>query len=246
MTDIRKLISEAAGAFVGGMLLVSLLALIIVPMGPIPTATAAAPRCIQNGDEGAIATVEDLGGSASDNSRATRSKMFVGRGPTPCQRITSLYVYSPTFNGGFEFGWVIGYSNCSGVTYRRPTLFYWAYLNTGERKGCHVWGGRHPKGGRYYRFRVSDINANTYWGSYYRGNALQPHGVNMDFARGWSGAAMERGGRRDHGQTRWNLLNEYHDGNRWSRWDDADLAADRDPRYRWRRISAYSVRVVRE
>lgn len=101
------------------------------------------------------------------------------------------------------------------------------------------------EGEPYFQFRVSDTNANTYWGSYFRGDELQPNGVNMDFARGFSGAAMERGHGKDAGFTRWNKLNEYHDSNGWTRWDNATLGNDADPKFEWNRINAYTVSVVK-
>lgn len=202
-------------------------------------ADAAPPACIADGDYGQIGAIEDPGASVSNNSRGTISSMLVASGPTPCQRISSIYVQTAQ-GGSFEFGWVIGYSNCTDRTYSAPTMFCWARNNDGSRR-CGVWGARPLAQGQWDTFRVSDTDANTYWGSYINGESLQPAGVNMDFSQGYSITAMERGASTDSGRARWHNLSEYHDGNGWSSWDNAALGRDADPDYFLQRLSANDV-----
>ena len=52
---------------------------------------------------------------------------------------------------------------------------------------------------------------------------------------------MERGASSDSGYARWNNLEEYHDGNGWSNWEDATKLVDNDPDYYHNRINAYTV-----
>jgi hypothetical protein len=206
-------------------------------------ANAAVPGCVANGDYGTIAGVEDPSDSTSDDIRGTRSDVQTPAGPTSCQRISSVYVQTAA-GGGFEFGWVIGYSNCSGSTYAHPHLFYWGqYAN-----GTHTCGmlSPVPSEGTTHSMRVSDTDGNTYWGAYYQGTQLQPNGVNMDFAKGFSIVAMERGGSNDSGAARWNNLEEYHDGNAWTNWDNASNGGDYDPAYHFNRVNAYTVAVVHD
>jgi hypothetical protein len=163
-----------------------------------------------------------------------------------CQRVSSIYIFSPSLAGWFEFGYLVGYSNCAGYTdffYENPTLFYWSRTNSGTTR-CRVWENRHPVSGQYDAFRASDINSNTYWGSYLNGEERQPDGVNMDFARGWNYLGMERGHRDDGGFARFNELQEYHDGNGWTRSDDLSPCCETDPDYHLDVINDYTGRVV--
>ncbi|MGI8522193.1 MAG: hypothetical protein ACR2K3_02635 [Nocardioides sp.] len=140
--------------------------------------------------------------------------MWIANGPTGCERISSIYVYSPTYNGSFEFGWLIGWNNINDKTYGTPRLFWHS-----ETAGTHsvqrgIWSlSNIPTPGQDDTFRVSDENANTYWGAYWQGNPLQPAGVNMDFSRGHSVVGMEHIIGTDSGWARWQNLDEYHDGN---------------------------------
>jgi hypothetical protein len=229
---VRHLGYFAAGA---GALFAS--AALWFPDAVAATASASVPACIANGDYGQVAGIEDPNSSVSDDSRGTFSANHIAAGPTNCQRISSIYVFSPDFSGDFEFGWVLGWSNCSQTSYVHPHLFYWAHTQSGTST-CKVWSSPTPTEGNDDAMRVSDTNANTYWGSYFLGNALQPNGVNMDFSRGWSIVGMERGASSDSGYAKWSELQEYHDGNGWSYWDvpTAWSVNPRDPNYSFIKI----------
>ena len=164
-----------------------------------------------------------------------RGKLLVPEGDAQCQRINSLYVQT-TQGGYFEFGWVIGWSNCAGFRnqfYHEATPFAWWTNNSGAT-GCRVFENRNPDGDQYHNFRVSDLNSNTYWGSWLNGSELQPSGVNLDFSQGLGAVGMERGDAGDNGYTRFLNLTEYHDGNQWSQWDNLVQNVDTDPGYRLR------------
>ncbi len=51
---------------------------------------------------------------------------------------------------------------------------------------------------------------------------------------------MERGASGDSGYARYEELNEYHDSNAWTRWDDLTLDGDFDPAYHLNRVNAYT------
>lgn len=200
---------------------------------------------MDKGDYGQVLGIEQPGQSFSDNSRGTRSSMKINKGAW-CQRVSSISIYRSGGGGYFEFGYVIGYSTCSGYTgtFRsKPTLFYWSVTNAG-RVRCKVWGQKHPIPGQYDRFQVSDVNANTYWGSYWKGNALQPNGVSMDFADGLNLINMERGHIKDSGNARFNSLTEYHDGNGWSRFDNLRRDSDSDPDYHLDVVDEHTGRMI--
>jgi hypothetical protein len=207
-----------------------------------PVEIADVPACVANGDYGQVGAAEDPSNTTSDDIRGTRASVRIGNGPTPCQRISSIYVQSPTGGGLFEFGWVIGYSNCSNQTYSHPHLFYWSIQRSTGASQCRVWTSPTPTEAQYDTLQVSDTNANSYWGSYFNGGNLQPNGINMDFARGWSTVAMERGGTNDDGYARWNELSEYHDGNGWSYWDNGTQVVDNDPAYHLEMLNVHSAR----
>jgi hypothetical protein len=123
---------------------------------------------------------------------------------------------------------VVGWSNCTRKYYQNPTLFYVSRTDSGLSR-CHVWEDRHPRSGQYDYFRVSDLNANSYWGSYFNQEELQPNGIDMDFSRGFNGIGTERGHSNDSCYARWSDLQEYHDSNGWTTWNDPSPGVDRDP-----------------
>ncbi len=204
-------------------------------------AEAAPPPCVADGDYGTITSVEDIGGPASTSARGTISRMAVGSAPTNCQHISSIYVGSATGAGGFEAGWVIGYSNCTDQTYTTPRLFWWAERANGSHL-CNVLGVLAE--GQFDTFRVSDINADTQWGAELNDSSMNPGFVDLDFAQGRSYAAMERGASADNGGARWYDLSEYHDANGWTNWDNAMNGYDSDPGYRHLRVNANNTRSV--
>lgn len=202
-------------------------------------------ECIENDDYGQTAGYEH-GAADINNSRATRSDVHVSD-VAFCQRISSVYVFS--VNGGsFEYGYVIGWSFCPGEGYdhhQNPTEFWWSVTDNGNTD-CHIWDQRHPNSGQSDNFRVSDINANSYWGSYFNGNELQPSGVNMDFSHGISFIGAERGHSNDNGFARFDDLTEWHTSDEWSHWDHLDRydAHPNDPDYHLDILTNHSGRVI--
>lgn len=177
-------------------------------------------------------------------SRGTRSDVRVINGDgVDCQHISSVFAWNGV--GGFEFGYVIGFSNCPGHTgqfFNNPKKMFWAFNSQGSFVGCRVWENDSLPEETFQNFRGSDINANGEWGSWYNGNELQPNGVLLDFSSAMNGWGMERGDRTDDGYARFNELSEYHDNGGWSRWDDQRLNADSDPDYDYDEINDYTGR----
>ncbi|MCW2845161.1 MAG: hypothetical protein JWN22_3077 [Nocardioides sp.] len=101
--------------------------------------------------------------ATSDDIRGARTEMYVGSGPTSCQKISSIYVYSPSFKGAFEFGYVMLQqlrqpNPCQAHAVQRPPY-------DPGRPDVQVWSGRHPSELTYQKSRVSDKDHNTYWGT---------------------------------------------------------------------------------
>ena len=108
-----------------------------------------------------------------------------------CQRISTIYVASPTGNGFFEFGYVLGWSTCDWSLHSTPTVFSAWKANNGS-SACTMFN-YNPIVQQWDTYRASDVNGNTYWGGYFNGIELQPQGVNLDFNQGSGGINVERG-----------------------------------------------------
>jgi hypothetical protein len=244
--SIRRLLRHGAWASIGFVL--ALVAVgVTAPAVLVPAAQAEQARsCVLNGDYGWTRAME-LSGQAQDNdARGTRADIYIPTSGAQCQRVASVYGVSPSRASRFEFGFFIGYHTCGSDTkfYVHPTLFYWAHHSNGTSQ-CGVWTGRHPLEGQYDAFRASDINANTYWGSYFNGEALQPDGINMDFSKSYNAVGSERGGAADDGTARFHQLNEYHDGNGWTIWNGlTDDAPGHNPGYHLDVVNTYTGNVV--
>lgn len=165
-----------------------------------------------------------------------RGSLLVPNRNAACQQINSVYVQ--TLQGGsFEFGWIIGWSNCAGYRtqfYHEPTAFAW-WTNNNGTGSCRVFETRTPSAGNYHQFRASDVDNNSYWGAWLNGVELQPNGVNMDFTQGLGAIGMERGDDADSGYTSFRNMQENHDSNGWTAWNNLSLNRDLDPDYRLRR-----------
>lgn len=246
--DSRRWRSTAA-FFAAGVLLASGVASsigLLASASAEPARAADKPECVKNGDHGQVAAIEAPHRGPSRHIRGTKGKVWIAPRGTHCQRISSLYVFSSSFKGVFEFGYVVGYSNCSHHTYRKPTLFSWAHSTRGGRLKCHVWPNRHPDSGQSDTFTASDKNGNKFWGGYFNGHQLQPKGVKLNFDHGWSALGMERGSNRDGGHAEFHKLREYHYDSDWSRWDRLTRTGDTDPQYHLRRLNHHAGNVVHD
>jgi hypothetical protein len=206
---------------------------LVLIVGP---AQAAAPASCLNTEEGAISGKQV--DSYSWTSRGTRADVrVVGNSDVVCQHISSLFVWNG--NGGAEFGYVIGYSNCAGYTGTfRSNAKPFIYVRTasGTQHGCKVFTGRNLPQQTYQSMRISDKNADYRWGPWLNGEELLPgsQGYVLDFNQGMNGFGMERGNPPDPGYSRNNNLEEYHDGNGWSPWDDLRKNSASDPDYKFK------------
>lgn len=214
-----------------------LMALSAAALG-IGTPPAQAAGCAVDENERIITFVEDPGGPDYTTSSGTMADMWVPAGPTTCQRVSSIYVTTGLSRGFFEFGVILGYSACNGVTYTVPRLFYWATNSSGQRK-CGILPGQLAER-QYDTFRASDLNRNTVWGGWLNGVELQPDGVDLDFSAGFSSVARERQ-LVDNGFAKWTNLKEWHPTNSWTLWDDGTCLAESDPDYYCHKLSVSSV-----
>ena len=231
--------SDAAFFVVG----VALTAALVAPFrGTTPAALAVPSSCL-NPEYGAVSAKQV--DAYTFTSRGTRSDVRVIDGAgVDCQHISSIFAWNGS--GGFEVGYVIGYSNCPGHTgqfFVNPKKMYWAFNSQGTFVGCNVWEGASLPEATFQTFQGSDSNANGYWGFWYNGTNLQPNGVLLDFNSAMNGWGMERGDSSDDGYARFNELSEYHDNTPgWSRWDDQRLNSDSDPVLDYNEINNYTGR----
>lgn len=228
----------------------SLLATVAVGLGlkfGTPVAVAADPKSCMNaanpgwpleddyGQVGGHELVQD-NGAAQGGIRGTRAKLYINKGAS-CQRIQGVHVLSPTGNGQFEFAYIRGWwgpSSCNGVDhnhfYTKPTLFN-VRIDTNGSYGCKFWPAKHPTPGNWEQFRASDVNANTYFGSWWKGQELQPNGIDLSFSAGHGAINMERGGSNDSGLAKFNNVQEYRDANGWTNFDHLGIYYDHDVDY---------------
>lgn len=202
-------------------------------------AQAATPSCVADGDYGQVGGKEDATLSTGPFSRGVRSKMYAG-GTATCQRISSIYIQAPNQNGFVEFGWVLGWSNCSSTTNAVPRLFYWVRNQHTGVEHCGVLSGTNPTPGTSAIYRIEDTDANTQWKALYNGAGVQS-GIDVDFARGWPLVAMERGASSESGYALWDELFEFHDSNGWTQWDHPSVFVDSDPTYEYTQYSPYKL-----
>jgi hypothetical protein len=240
---LRRLLTYSITYFGAGLLSTAAVVAFVPQALPPAAANHASSTCLDS-EEGAIAAHQI--DSYTWTSRGTQSNSWVIlNDDVHCQHISSIYVWNGS--GGFEFGYVIGYSNCPGYRgtfYQNPKPFYWAVDSGGGHISCRVWTGRNLPQATYEVFRASDTNANYYWGPWLNGEELLPSGVLTDFRSGKNGFGMERGNPGDNGYSRFNELNEYHDSNGWSRFDDLRLMVDNDPKYKYDEINSYTGRTI--
>lgn len=182
--------------------------------------------------------------------RGVRVHMYASRGAW-CQRISSIQINAVGGVGFFEFGWIRGWwgtDSCSGVDhdrfYTRPTLFNERRTRSGHYS-CSFWPNRHPGSGSIDVYRASDVNANTYWGSFFNGTELQPQGVDLDFSHGFGLINMERGGPSDAGWADFLKINENHRMNGWSYFDNVREYYDVDPDYHFKRFNPHHGKMVK-
>lgn len=194
-------------------------------------------------DYGQVEGIESDGASA-DQLRGVRSDVWVVNGAA-CQRISSVIILSPSFNGHFEFGYFRGWiQGCEGTAhFDRPTVFAHWNPNTGST-GCRVFEAQHPSDNQTHLFRASDVNADRLWGGWLDGDELQPNGVELDFTRGWGVINTERGHPNDSGSAEFSNIEEYHDSNGWTYTNGLQPYYDRDPDYHLRVVNSHHGEVV--
>lgn len=232
--------------FLAGLVLTLMMIWIIRPDLVIPAASAAhplhgGPSCLGASDRGSVAAIEDYqGGPVWDKARGTRGDVLIPGSETFCQKISSIYVIQG--HGGFETGFVEGYSNCTGFTgtwFSQPVPFYWAFDADGVYVGCYLFTSVGLNGGGTDNFRGSDIDQDTYWASFVNGNQLFA-GASLDFEHGFNQIAEERAKVNDLCLSKFTNMDEYHPTGNWNDFDNLTLppGGDQDPDCHFHRISA--------
>jgi hypothetical protein len=216
------------------------IAALIVAVGPtswLPEARAVmASSCLDahtgTDDDYGQTQVEESDGSTSNDLRGIKADVYFPNPPPDCQRISSLYVFSPTRNGFFEFGIVMGYSTCLGTSsVELGNSVFSAYKPNSGGGDCQVWRGDGAGAGIFRNLRASDVDGNTMWGGYVDGQALQPYGIDLDFAHGFGGVNVERGNPQDQGHAEFQQIYEHHASNGWTYTDDLSTYRNIDPDY---------------
>ncbi|GAB3853519.1 hypothetical protein GCM10028801_06290 [Nocardioides maradonensis] len=215
----------------------------LVPGSLLPAASAVdGVGCVDNGDAGAISGAQVDGGPTYTASGTRADVWVVPVSSVDCQHIQSLFTWSSNGLGGFEAGYLIGYSNCQGYTghfYSTPHLFYWAYRSDHVLSGCAVLDAT-VDSGTSPTIRGSDTDRNGYWSAFLNGNNLMPNGIPLDFTQGANGWGMERGATTDNGYSHFNNLSEYHANTGWSTWDEMQRNADSDPGWHYVEVNSYT------
>jgi hypothetical protein len=232
--------SRWVAAFSGGLVgLFAGLAVLDTPAAADPPACMSASS--GGGDDYRHVQAEERGTSYS-SLHGVRSNVLVSSSAS-CQRVSSVYVFSGTRNSVFEFGIVHGYSSCTDQVYSTPRPF--AVWDTGSTAtGCRVFEQRTPVPGNLESIRGSDVDQNTYWGSWYKGDELQPSGVNLDFSAGPGGVNVENGHPSDNGYARFDDVQEYLSA--WSNFDSISAYVDISPGYHMEFPNVFTMRVVQD
>ncbi len=98
-----------------------------------------------------------------------------------------------------------------------------------------IFPGLNIGAGVYRHFRLSDINGNTVYGGYI--DADEKMVVNTTFSQGVGLTNGERDNPTDSAYSSFKDLDEYHDGNGWSNWDNVARFADTDPNFDFQRLA---------
>lgn len=111
----------------------------------------------------------DTNGGLNNTQNGIRGSVYFASGSgTPCNRVASLTTLGPLDRSGdrqfYEFGWVIGYSNCNEHYYSSPRMFVWWNLH-GAGPHCEVLPYS-PTPGERHHLRGADTNQDGLWSGY--------------------------------------------------------------------------------
>jgi hypothetical protein len=178
---------------------------------------SAPPGCPRNPDYGDTGGQETLQTVAHHwESRATRSDVWIADDGANCQRISSIYVVSLNGVSTFEFGYVVGWSNCDDYFHPLPTLFYWSQV-TATTYSCGTYP-THPTGGQYDQFTAAGLAGGATFRGYYEGTDYTG-GIPTTFAEGADWIGQERSFSSDACYARFGNLEEWHSTFGWSAFD---------------------------
>lgn len=161
-----------------------------------------------------------------------------------CQRVSSFAVWGPNNSSispqFVEWGHVIG--NTIWGTYESTPQLFLAWSQYGQANPYYWTNGANiSTTEQLHNFSLQDTNLNTGWGGYYEGAEKYP--VDVDF---WYGDAITNGERKntnDRGRADFLNLDEFHEANAWSNFDNVGQNYDNDPDYKYVRVSADSTTV---
>lgn len=193
----RPSLAECGAALVGaGMGLTGLWVAAPSYLLPVASADPMPATCLNTSgaggddDYGQFTVLETIGQAG----QGARADVWFPSAEMDCQRINSMGVYSPTFNGVWEFGWVLGWSTVDDQRHLEPTMFAVGSLDSnGNIVYRKIWDGRSPAPARFHSIRASDLDADTYWGGYVDGDGGFDPVANLDFSEGYAAVNWERG-----------------------------------------------------
>jgi hypothetical protein len=179
--------------------------------------------------------------------RGARGDIFAGSG-WECRRASGFIMIGPANTASdaqfFEFGWSLGHvcgrqsTNSSPLPYIR-----WSEDGVGPNF-CNPLDGFSLAQDSTQKMRASDINANTTWGGYIDGIEINGSVKDLDFSRSEGRTLVVAYAPPDANYGVFHDLQEYHDDNQWSQWDDVRERRNSDPVYRFDRQSPNDHRVV--
>lgn len=208
---------------------------VVSPILLAPAPALAIPQpgsCLGGTDYGELhASQQDA--YAGTNRGTAADVRVISNSLVSCQHVASIYARAVLpGQGGIEFAYVIGYSNCStmnGIYYTTPKLFWWAYFNDGRFAGCGALG--QTADASTQKFSVADTNDNGYWNAFLNNNSLGLSKL-LDFHVTDNWWSIERATSADSGYARFDNLSEFHTGtNGWSLWDSQFCGGGPNPGY---------------
>lgn len=233
-------LGSLAGAVVGVLLGICLMGahLGVAVAGTAPTAAstslAAAAPC-----ETGSRLVSGFDQTDVDTQRGLRADVFAGSG-FECRRSGSLIVIGPQNEPDdfqfYEFGWSLGHV-CGRSSTNSSPLLYIKFSRIGEATFCAPLDGFSLARDSTNKLRASDINGNTVWGGYVDGTSIDPSELNLDFSSGQARTLAERYTLQDTNFNVFHDIQEYHDGNDWSQFDDVRMRKNTDPGFNFIRQS---------
>lgn len=234
-------LGKAINACLAALTTFSLVSICLLAWPPAASAMAGQACMNTSGPDGDDYGRLDAAESNDLSEKGFRSNVrIIDKSLVECQYISSIQMNNASYNGSFEVGYMVGWSDpsnhsapCAGLDdklFSRPVMFNWR-IHLNGTSACTAWPNSQPTPSTDHEFKVADTDANQYWNSYYDGSALQPNGIYMGWSQGWGEVNMERGTANDTGYGRWLQDEEYHANNGWTYTENVHQTTHEDPDY---------------